>query len=48
MTVSSSHWCHSANTKSDFSSLIIKEHKNLDKIFRQDINKKTCQNNEKE
>lgn len=48
LTVSGSYWCHSANIKFDFSSLITKEYKNLDKIFRQDINKKTCQNNEKE
>lgn len=46
MTVSSSYWCHSANIKFDFSSLITKEYKNLEDIFRQDINKKTHQNNE--
>lgn len=47
MTVSSSHWCHSANGRFDFSSLLTKEFKKFEGIFRQDIKKKTHQNNEK-
>lgn len=48
MTVSISYWCHPANIKFYFSSLITKEYKNLEEIFRQDSTKNTHQNNEKE